>query len=118
MCVLVEGGDSLGITPLGYTCIHGHLSCLQMLLRSGADTNVCDNTGQKPIDYAIRFGHSHVVRYLRQLEGAEVGEKENLLVHVGVLSVKSATSGSTSSTHVLPETQAALGTILSGKVLI
>ena len=114
----VEGGDSLGITPLGYTCIHGHLSCLQMLLRSGADTNVCDNTGQKPIDYAIRFGHSHVVRYLhvRQLEGVEVGEKENLLV--GRLGVKSATSGSTSSTHVLPEIQAGLGTILPGKVLI
>ncbi|XP_064614539.1 putative ankyrin repeat protein RF_0381 [Liolophura sinensis] len=45
--------DMHGLTPLHVACIHGHLSVVRLVLRSGANVNIQDNNNMTPLLQAI-----------------------------------------------------------------
>lgn len=51
-------------TPLHCAALYGHTGALTTLLAHGADPNIMDNRGEKPLDLAAQYGHLQVVQIL------------------------------------------------------
>lgn len=51
-------------TPLHCAALYGHTGALTTLLAYGADPNVMDDRGEKPLDLAAQYGHLQVVQML------------------------------------------------------
>jgi ankyrin repeat protein len=58
--------DKTGVTALYYACQnHLHLSkCTDLLLRHGADANLCDGWGNTPLVFAVTRGYTDIARLL------------------------------------------------------
>ncbi|XP_023023296.2 uncharacterized protein [Leptinotarsa decemlineata] len=52
------------LTPLHYACQGGHLSCVEALLEMGADESKLDGFDFSPLQYAVTYGHSKIIRAL------------------------------------------------------
>ncbi|XP_038973633.1 ankyrin repeat and SOCS box protein 2-like [Phoenix dactylifera] len=60
----VNGNISIGVTPLGLA-VHGGLTeIIKCLLKAGADANILNKDGLKPIEIAAVFGKQEVVEIL------------------------------------------------------
>ncbi|KAI8870613.1 ankyrin, partial [Ramicandelaber brevisporus] len=46
-----DAGDSFGYTPVHAAASHGHPELLDYLLKKGANPNVPDNDGDRPLHY-------------------------------------------------------------------
>lgn len=51
-------------TPLHCAALYGHTGALTTLLAYGADPNIIDDRGEKPLDLAAQYGHLQVVQML------------------------------------------------------
>ena len=49
----VDEADALGRTALHFAAQNGNEYVCRLLLRSGADINVTDNSGRTPVQYAV-----------------------------------------------------------------
>lgn len=57
-------------TALHAACNHGNLMLVYLLLQAGVDPNVVDNKMKSPIRMAAKSGHSNVIQYLMNFNGA------------------------------------------------
>lgn len=55
-----------GWTPLHVACIQEHLAAVKLLLSTGADVNIADKQGDKPID-CVKNGESDAAKEIAQL---------------------------------------------------
>lgn len=65
----IETRTHSGLTPLMNAAENGKFAVVKMLVESGADiyaTNI-EQQNKKPLDYAIKNGHSEIATYLRQV---------------------------------------------------
>jgi ankyrin repeat protein len=68
---LIEMGASYdrptrtGFTPLHYATTSGKLECVKVIVEAGAIINSLDESQQKPVDVAERFGYSAIRDYLQ-----------------------------------------------------
>lgn len=54
--------SSMGNTPLFFACMHGHVDCVRILLKLGADPHQCSEyTELRPIDIATEMKCDEVV---------------------------------------------------------
>nr|XP_012610957.1 ankyrin repeat and LEM domain-containing protein 1 [Microcebus murinus] len=87
--VLLRGGgdpntrSAEALTPLHVAAAWGCRRGLELLLSRGADPTLRDQDGLRPLDLAVRQGHAHCARVLRELDartptrtGAETQEPE------------------------------------------
>ncbi|XP_075857628.1 ankyrin repeat and LEM domain-containing protein 1 isoform X2 [Microcebus murinus] len=86
--LLCGGGDpnarsAEALTPLHVAAAWGCRRGLELLLSRGADPTLRDQDGLRPLDLAVRQGHAHCARVLRELDartptrtGAETQEPE------------------------------------------
>ena len=58
--------NSFGNTPLHLAAINGDAWSYKILLKNGANTNITNNNNKKPLDYAIKYGHTDVVNLLAE----------------------------------------------------
>jgi len=66
----IEGAsERTHIRPLWKAAKRGHLQMVQLLIASGADPRATDGDGMNALDYAKRYSHSEVVRYLESSLG-------------------------------------------------
>ncbi len=63
---LVNARDQNGQTPLHWAANKGHIRIVKMLVDGGAKTDVKDNTGWTPLEYAEEMKKKDVVKFLRQ----------------------------------------------------
>ncbi|KAJ1969356.1 Glycerophosphocholine phosphodiesterase [Dispira parvispora] len=54
-------------TPLCLAAIEGHLDCVELLLKAGADPNILDNAGWNAHEWAAYRGHCQIIEILRPL---------------------------------------------------
>ncbi|KAJ1655948.1 Glycerophosphocholine phosphodiesterase [Dispira simplex] len=54
-------------TPLCLAAMEGHLDCVELLLKAGADPNILDNTGWNAHEWAAFRGHCQIIEILRPL---------------------------------------------------
>ena len=59
-----ENEKSTGCSPLHIAAMKGHLSCVKILVESGADRQVRTTRGITPLQIAAKRGHTKVVEYL------------------------------------------------------
>ncbi|KAI3822537.1 hypothetical protein L1987_10128 [Smallanthus sonchifolius] len=122
----VEDGD----TALHLTCLYGHLSCVQLLLESGASVEAKDEDGGIPLHDACAGGYPEIVQLLigkadspecvkRMLESVDVegdtplhhaarGEHEEtvqLLLSIGASNSKTNVYGKTPGELAEPHTE-------------
>jgi ankyrin repeat protein/L-ascorbate metabolism protein UlaG (beta-lactamase superfamily) len=57
----------LGNTALHQAAINGDIKSTQYLLEAGADPNITNNQGLKPVDYAAKYGYVKLVGYYGSL---------------------------------------------------
>ena len=55
-------------SALHKACYIGSLEMTKILVKAGADINILDKIGQKPIDLAIQKNHQAIVKYLESLQ--------------------------------------------------
>ena len=60
----VNEPTKLGVTPLMYACIGGHLGAAQMLVARGANLAVIDHNGDNCLHHAVKNGREVVVEFL------------------------------------------------------
>jgi|GEM_PF-2280733 len=53
-----------GNLPLHFTCRHGHLEVVQLLIEYGADVNAQSLNGNTALHIAVKYGHEELVAYL------------------------------------------------------
>ncbi len=68
-----EDGDS----PLHLASLYGHLSCVEELLRRGADPTAIDDDGSTPLHDASASGHATIVAALLATGRADVGTRDS-----------------------------------------
>mmetsp|Transcript_2479 Transcript_2479/g.4633 ORF Transcript_2479/g.4633 Transcript_2479/m.4633 type:complete len:711 (+) Transcript_2479:220-2352(+) len=73
----VNGGDYDGRTALHLAAAAGHVKVCKFLISKGADVNVVDNWGGRPLDDAIRMKRVQCIKILKD-NGAKVGERKHL----------------------------------------
>lgn len=66
-----EGGDINASSDGGYTALHGavendHIEVVRMLLAAGARTDLRLDSGETPLDFAIRLGRGEIIHLLRR----------------------------------------------------
>lgn len=61
----------LGMSPLHYSCMNGHVHTTELLCRSGVSWNGRTKTEKTPLHYAAQYGHRKIVALLIKL-GADV----------------------------------------------
>ncbi len=60
----IDRTDQLGWSPLFYAASRGHASCVELLVRHGADQRRTDGTGRTPKHWAACKGHPACVALL------------------------------------------------------
>lgn len=73
----INKGDYDGRTALHLAAAAGHIKVVRLLISKGANINVTDNWGGKPLDDAIRQGRVECIKILKQM-GAESGGAKHL----------------------------------------
>jgi tRNA A-37 threonylcarbamoyl transferase component Bud32 len=73
----INGGDYDGRTALHLAAAAGHVKVCRFLISKGADVNVVDNWGGRPLDDAIRMKRVQCIKVLKE-NGATVGERKHL----------------------------------------
>ena len=74
----------LGNTALHQAAINGDIKSTQYLIEAGADPNITNNQGLKPVDYAAKYGYVNLVGYYGSLR------PEYNLTNIAKLAVASA----------------------------
>ena len=60
----IDAVDNKGRTALYWACKNGKEKCAELLIRIGADANVCRADGRSPYDIAAKKKHLNIVRLL------------------------------------------------------
>ena len=66
----VRARDQSGSTALHVAAYYGHASCVELILRAGAEVNALDGHGQTPLFHACGGGHADVAQALFQAGGS------------------------------------------------
>jgi glycerophosphodiester phosphodiesterase len=94
-----------GWTPLFIACVEGHLPIVELLLRGGANQEICDHSGWRAIEHAAFRGHMQVAERLR---ASTAGEPTSGAVVPGQLSIR-ANQQSTKNVTSTSNPSASLG---------
>nr|XP_020037538.1 ankyrin repeat domain-containing protein 42 [Castor canadensis] len=70
--------DDNGSTPMHKAAGQGHIECLQWLIKVGADPNITNKAGEKPIDVAKRFAHLAAVKLLEGLQKYDIDDENEV----------------------------------------
>lgn len=73
----INKGDYDGRTALHLAAAAGHIKVVRLLVSKGADVNVTDNWGGKPLDDAVLQSRIECISFLKQM-GGEIGEAKHL----------------------------------------
>lgn len=73
----INGGDYDGRTALHLAAAAGHVKVCRFLISKGANVNVVDNWGGRPLDDAIRMKRVQCIKVLKE-NGATVGDRKHL----------------------------------------
>jgi len=63
-CINLNQFDSVGQTPLQRFCVSGDLNLVQLMVRYGADTQLCSRDGWSTLHYASYSGVQEVLLYV------------------------------------------------------
>ena len=86
MDVNAKTKDTLQRTPLHFAAAQGNAQCVEFLLSAGADPEIKDNRGMKPVQYAVpgvvpAFRDSLVLQLFSAVTDSEVCPPEGPLGH-------------------------------------
>ncbi|XP_028415469.1 leucine-rich repeat serine/threonine-protein kinase 1-like isoform X2 [Dendronephthya gigantea] len=66
-------------TPVHHAAVNGHISCIKLLVERGADLDIPNANGKRPVDLAIQEGHVNCVQYLHREAARRQMEQQRLL---------------------------------------
>ena len=71
-----DQADSSGNSPLHYAAAYGWQSCMELLIKTGADINAENSWRITPINIAMMKNHQGCVKYLLNKPGVDVNCKD------------------------------------------
>ncbi|KAB8069053.1 ankyrin repeat-containing domain protein [Aspergillus leporis] len=77
--LLERGANASSLNQQRQTCLHlasraGNLDIVRKLREEGHDIAALDNEGLSPLDYAVRFNHPNIVRFLFACHGKQLAK--------------------------------------------
>ncbi|KAM6173651.1 ankyrin repeat domain-containing protein 42 isoform 2-T2 [Erethizon dorsatum] len=70
--------DDNGSTPMHKAAGQGHIECLQLLIKMGADNNITNKAGERPSDVAKRFAHLAAVKLLEGVQKYDIDDENEI----------------------------------------